>query len=298
MQHELYKFLAVVESGNFTKAADELHISQPALSMAIGNLEKDMGHQLIIRGGGKVTLTEAGKTVYDSSRRLRLELDNLNQRLRDDTDGIQQNLRLGMIDSIGELLFSKSPNISAQQLSISVEDSKRLINSVRLDRLDMAFITRQLEQISDELTIRSVGREPFVLVAKPSLVNEVRDQISKNHIENMLSYNEQSNTYGLIVSTLRGRGIKLRTSVFSSDPHLLKSLALAGRGPTLLPFRMVSAELKSKQFEVIPLIFDREIHVVYRTGKYINSSMQDVIKLIRAQLQSETEQCEAFTSRP
>jgi DNA-binding transcriptional LysR family regulator len=296
MQHEFLKFLAVVESGNFTKAAEDLHISQPALSMAISQLEKDFGHQLIIRGGSKVKLTEAGKTVYDSSRRLRLELDNLSQRLLDDEGENPQSLRLGMIDSIGDLLFSSAPEIDVKQLNLTVDDSQQLIGEVRLDRLDMAFITRQLKQTSEEMAVRSVGREPFVLVAVPKLVDGVKEQIGKNRLTDMLSYTEQSNTYGLIVSTLRGHGIKMSPSVFSTDPHLLKSLALSGRGPTLLPFRMVASELKTGVLQVIPLIFDREIKVVHRKGKYVNSAMRDVIKLVRARLQTETDECEAFTS--
>src|SRR5580658_6116286 len=69
-QHSLKKFLAVVEELNFNRAAQRLHVSQPALSQAIRRLEVDLGKSLFERDSHGVVLTEFGKTFYVIARTL------------------------------------------------------------------------------------------------------------------------------------------------------------------------------------------------------------------------------------
>ena len=81
MHHELEKFLSVVEYGSFTAAAEHTHVSQPALTAAVQSLENRYDTQLILRGTRPLKLTEAGRTVYETASRIRLELNTLNTRL-------------------------------------------------------------------------------------------------------------------------------------------------------------------------------------------------------------------------
>lgn len=288
MDHELQKFLAIVEAGSFTGAAETLHVSQPALTLAMKNLERRIGHQLLIRGG-KITLTEAGKAVYDSARYMRLELDNLNHRLSDKEGGIQERLRLGMIDSIGDLLLSQHPDIHAQQLDITVDDSQSLVNAVLLDRIDVGFVSRQLRIGSDELKFIRIGKEPFILVVQPALVEETKKDIRKKLLKNMLAYNEKSNTFGLMSRSLRGHGVRMQPSTFSTDPSLLKTLALGGRGPAMLPLRMVNFEIENGELAALPFEFEREIQMVYRTGRYLSKELLNIKEAIQSHLNEEIE---------
>jgi len=287
MNHELQKFLAIVEAGSFTRAAEQLRISQPALTSAMKNLERQIGRQLIIRGGNRLTMTEAGKAVYDTARYIRLELDNLNQRLTDKEGGMHQRLRIGMIDSIGDLVLSQSPIVNAKQLDITIDSSQQLIDDVLLDRIDIAFVTRQLKIVSDELKFLRVGQEPFLMVAHPDIADKVRSDIRKKVLTNILSYNEQSNTFGLMSRTLRGHGIRMQPSTFSTDPRLLHALALAGRGPAILPMRMVRDDSDVKRLINLPIGFEREIFSVYRAGKYLSRELENIRETVQQHLREE-----------
>jgi len=94
--YQLRYFLAVAETGNFTKAAAHSFISQPSLSQQILNLEEEFGQKLFHRMGRKAVLTEAGKTLVEGARQILTDVD---QTLQD----MKENNRLGPKVSVGAL---------------------------------------------------------------------------------------------------------------------------------------------------------------------------------------------------
>src|SRR3954462_8154060 len=84
--YQLRYFLAVAETGNFTKAAQRAFISQPSLSQQILNLEEEFGQQLFHRLGRKAVLTDAGKTLLEGARRILGDVDQPLQDLKENTE--------------------------------------------------------------------------------------------------------------------------------------------------------------------------------------------------------------------
>ena len=82
---QLNQFLAVVEHGSFHKAADVLHITQPALSISVKKLETELNCVLLDRGSGKVVPTAFGRSLYDSAQKIRREV----KRARDEINFIK-----------------------------------------------------------------------------------------------------------------------------------------------------------------------------------------------------------------
>lgn len=82
--YQLRYFVAVAESGNFTKAAARSFISQPSLSQQIINLEEELGQKLFHRLGRKVTLTDAGQTLLEHAHRIIAEADTAVRELKED----------------------------------------------------------------------------------------------------------------------------------------------------------------------------------------------------------------------
>ncbi|HEX9679487.1 MAG TPA: LysR family transcriptional regulator [Candidatus Saccharimonadales bacterium] len=277
MDHEFKKFLAVAEAGSFTQAAEHLRVSQPALSVAIKNLEQRLGAKLLIRDQQNFGLTQAGKIVYDSAARLRLELDAMRQILSQSSGRTAERFRIGTIDNVGQLLFKSGVDDTAEKLEVAVSDSRRLLEDLLLDRLDMAFITSPRPRPSSRLVLDEVGVEPMVLVASLSLKTNLNRQLALGRLGQFLSYNEESNTHHLIDRQLRRLGLEYAPQVSSSDPYLLKSLALAGRGASVLPFQLVAAELKRGQLVLAKTIIGRPVYSAYQSGKYLPPS---VVKLI------------------
>src|SRR5258707_11127660 len=81
--HQFRYVLAVAETGNFTRAAERCHITQPSLSQQILNLEKEVGHKLFHRLGRKAVLTEAGTVFLERAKRILFEVENASKELSD-----------------------------------------------------------------------------------------------------------------------------------------------------------------------------------------------------------------------
>src|SRR5437016_12838053 len=81
--HQLRYFVAVAETGNFTRAAERSHVSQPSLSQQILKLESEVGHKLFHRLGRKAVLTEAGAVFLERARRILFEVENASKELSD-----------------------------------------------------------------------------------------------------------------------------------------------------------------------------------------------------------------------
>src|SRR4051812_18817172 len=80
---QLRSFMAVVESGTFTRASELLHLAQPSLSRQIAALEKDLGAQLFRRDRSGSEVTEAGQTLLPLARRMLADADTVRRELRE-----------------------------------------------------------------------------------------------------------------------------------------------------------------------------------------------------------------------
>src|SRR3979490_3178245 len=102
--YQLRYFLAVAETGNFTKAAQRSFVSQPSLSQQILNLEEEFGQQLFHRLGRKAVLTEAGKTLMEGARRILGDVDQTLQELKEKT-GLGPKVTVGAIPTVAPFFF-------------------------------------------------------------------------------------------------------------------------------------------------------------------------------------------------
>src|SRR6478609_5849336 len=102
--YQLRYFLAVAETGNFTKAAARSFISQPSLSQQILNLEEELGKQLFHRLGRKAVLTESGKTLLEGARRILGDVDQTLHELKESTQ-FGPKVTVGAIPTVAPFLF-------------------------------------------------------------------------------------------------------------------------------------------------------------------------------------------------
>ena len=98
--HQLKYFIAVVETGSFSKAAKMCFVAQPSLSQQIIKLEKEIGQKLFDRLGKKVVLTEAGSTLLPSAKSIINESNEIKFRITDETLHGKGTLSVGIIPTI------------------------------------------------------------------------------------------------------------------------------------------------------------------------------------------------------
>lgn len=282
MDHRVEKFMAVVESESFTDASERLHVSQPALSVAIRKLEKELGAQLIIRGGNFFQITEEGRLVYDYGVQAKLNLSNLNAELASEVAS-QRTLRLGLIDSVAHLLFTSSSVDIAGKLEARIDNSSRLLRALKLDQLDMAIITKPLGDIDDDYRTESIGEESFSLVCAPRLATSAKKKLKDDcQVEDFLTYDQSSTTYRWIKKHFDDNGISFTPKFFSTNPELMLQMALSGKGVALLPDSIVIDSLKTKKLVRLSGVdFRRTVIAATLNGKFMSDEMLEVIETMR-----------------
>ncbi|WP_419672755.1 LysR family transcriptional regulator [Agromyces seonyuensis] len=143
---QLQAFVAVAQTGNFTRAADRLYLAQPTLSRQIGALEQDLGAPLFHRDRAGSTLTEAGASLLPLARRMLADADSVRRELAE-LAGLQRGrVRLGAtptlcISLVAEVLSAFHVKHPGVELHLSEHGSRRLLDELAAGELDLALVT-------------------------------------------------------------------------------------------------------------------------------------------------------------
>ena len=103
---QLKYFMAIAEEGQITSAAKKLNMAQPPLSQQLRHLEEELGVTLVERGTRRITLTEAGKVLYNRARQILELTDSTVKEVKDCSEGYQGTLSIGTVSSSGAALLN------------------------------------------------------------------------------------------------------------------------------------------------------------------------------------------------
>ena len=103
--HQLLYFVAVAETGGFSRAAERCHVAQPSLSQQVQKLEHELGQPLFDRLGRGVTLTEAGRALLPRARVILAEVQQIKRSLRQEIQDGYGQLAVGVIPTVAPYLL-------------------------------------------------------------------------------------------------------------------------------------------------------------------------------------------------
>ncbi|MDO5646490.1 hydrogen peroxide-inducible genes activator [Paracoccus sp. (in: a-proteobacteria)] len=173
---QLRYFLALTETGHFTRAAESAHISQPALSMQIKALEDVAGAQLVERTGAGVVLTPQGRALEHHARQVMAAMAGLERGLRQPGQG--GRLMLGMIPTVAPYLLPLVlPELRARDigrdLHLREAQTERLLDELAAGRLDAIVIATPAP---DDFAAVPLFRDAFLLAGSAARIAALRDQ--------------------------------------------------------------------------------------------------------------------------
>lgn len=167
---QLRSFVEVAEFGNFTRAAEQLHLAQPSLSRQIATLEQDLGADLFHRSRGGSTLTVAGESLLPLARRMLADAESVRRELAE-LAGLQRGrVRLGAtptlsISLVAEVLSVFHAAHPGIDLHLSEQGSRRLLDQLAGGELDLALITTSDAASADRFTVSPLLVEELVVVS-------------------------------------------------------------------------------------------------------------------------------------
>jgi DNA-binding transcriptional LysR family regulator len=253
---QLRYFEAVARLRHFTRAADELHIAQSAVSHQIRQLEHELGIELLRRTTRSVEPTEAGALVAARARSVLAETDQL-------LDAVEQlrGLVRGRV-TVGALLFGGEldiPSILAEftttfphvEVGVREGTAQRMLDMLADGSLDVAFALEVKPPVGVERLPLSNEELAAVMSPRHPLAGEGPLKVSALDGHALLAFQPGSTTRSLVDDALAAAGIEPRIAVEANDLALVRSLAARGLGVAILPRSFV--ELPGPRVSFRPL---------------------------------------------
>ncbi len=218
-------------AGTVTEAAERMHVSQPALSQALSQLERRLGVPLFERQGRRRALTPAGRRVAGFASEVLGRVAELQSRLQAERDGEAGTLAIGMIDAASLYVLPSAirrfqAEHPAVQLRLVVDSTNTLLDRLRDFDLDVAFVVGPVEDAG--LRSAVVLREPLYVYAPPD-AGGAPEQAA------WALYPTGRRTRALIDAGFAARGLTPSVVLESDSPDVLRQMVALGLGWSVLP---------------------------------------------------------------
>lgn len=275
-------FISVARNLNFRRAAEELRITQPALSAQIKSLEKTLGVMLLARTTRTVRLTTDGERFLPRARRL---LDAVQTTFADMASGSQLER--------GTVTFSCIPTIAAHAFPRMIREFKRHHPGVRVEMIDDETVNMErriqngevdfgiggMPRVMDQLDFAPVLEDPFVVMCRK---DHPIGKLSKVSIDRILKFpivslGKGSNVRNALIGHFGRLGHAFTPEYEVIHHYSLGAMVDAGLGITLLPSMACDMIRGWPSLRVVPIDdrkFTRPVGVIKRRGEALSSTAE------------------------
>ena len=279
----LQAFISVSETGSFSKAAEKLFLTQPAVSKRISSLEQTLNVRLFDRIGKTVQLTEAGAALLPGSRRILAELEESRRIIGNLSGHVSGSLKLGTSHHIG---LHRLPNVLRSfiqqypqvDLDIHFMDSEEALDAVLKGELELAIATLP-EKAPENLTTNIIWHDPLTIaVAHDHPLAKSGSITLKQLIQHAAILPSQSTyTRALLEKKLRIDSSKLKIAMETNYLETIKMMVSIGLGWSVLPLSMCDEYLIG--LDVNSMHMERQLGVAYHRERTLSNA---AIKMLEA----------------
>jgi DNA-binding transcriptional LysR family regulator len=278
---QLVIFQAVADNLSFTRAAEALHLSQPAVSMQIRQLESHVELPLFEQLGRKVFLTEAGRELYGYSRRITDQLRELEEVLNALKGVTAGSLRVSVATTANEFSARMLAGFGQQNpgsaISLDVTNRATLIHQLNANECDLVIMGRPPDGL--DVIAQPFLENPLVVVASPThpLAGSTKIPLTQLASESFVLREPGSGTRGAMERVFEAHGITLNRRMELGNNEAVKQVVSAGLGLAVVSAHTVVQELETGRLvilkvEAFPIL--REWYLVHRRGKRLSPVAQ------------------------
>ncbi|KGG22803.1 RuBisCO operon transcriptional regulator [Prochlorococcus marinus str. SS35] len=285
---------AIVHEGSFKKAAESLYVTQPAVSLQIQNLEKQLEIAIFDRGGRKAQLTEAGKLLLKYCERILTQCDEACGAIEDLHNLKGGSLIIGASQTTGTYLMprmiglfrQKFPEVSVQ---LQVHSTRRNGWSVANGQIDLAIIGGQLpNELNELLHIIPYATDQLALILSQKHPLARMKELTKEDLYRLgfVTLDSQSTTRKVVDQLLKDSGLdvqRLRIEMELNSLEAIKNAVQSGLGAAFLPVVSIERELLAGTVHK-PLVADlevkRELKLISNPNRYTSRAAEAFTKEI------------------
>jgi len=256
--NSLIVFNEVAKHQSFTKAAERLFISQPAVTRHIRNLESKVGMGLILRGKGGFTLTEAGKVLFKYTQKISsylMEIEDILGKLQKDQRGL---LKIGTSESYSKCLMPRllsgfQTAFPSIKIALDVGNSEEIEKSLSTYRNDLGVIG--VTKVPSRFESIPFLKEELVLIVSPDHLLSERKSVSLKELEAypLIIRAKGSTTRKILLQAFKALDIHPSLLIEAGSSEFIKQWVSEGKGVSVIVRRIVEEEEKRGILKTVAL---------------------------------------------
>ncbi len=287
---QLQLFEAVARNNSFTRAAEELYLTQPAVSTQIKQLEEAVDTPLFEHMGRKIFLTEAGREMHEFSREIAQKFTDIGMVL-DEMKGVRRGMLNISVTSTGKYLAPYLLAAFCRQhegitVNLDVTNRETLLRQLADNVPDMAIMGMPPHDM--DLVADSFISNPLVIIAPPDHPLAKGSRISLERVlqESFIMREQGSGTRNAVERFLLQRELSITTTMEMSRNEAIKHSVMAGLGLGIVSIHTLELELALGRLVVLnvegfPIL--KDWYVVHRAGKRFSAAAQAFLEFVLAE---------------
>ncbi len=275
----LKTFLTVTEEGSFSRAAERLFITQPAVSKRITSLESELNAQLFDREGRRIRLTEAGQLLLPNAQEIVNHADRTRELLTSLSGAVTGSLRMASSHHIGlhrlpEILKHFSRHHPKVELDLRFLDSETACRRVESGELEFALITLP-RRLPDMLEKDVIWQDPLTVVtAHDTKCDDTTLLESRAILPPRTTWTRQ-----IIDHYFDNAGIEISTLIETNNLETIRRMVEIGLGWSVLPATMLSPSLRAVRIQGLTL--QRQLGLVRHRRRSNSNAATAMIALLK-----------------
>src|SRR6202165_5019729 len=286
--YPLKVFLTVAGEKSFSRAAEKLLRTQPAVSLAIQKLESDLQEKLIDRSGKELLLTDAGRIVYDYARRfenLEADLQNPLAELRDNSAG---RLSVGANESTSLYLLGHIERYRRMYPKVKVQVRRSLSSKIPSQLIDgdLELGLASFDPEDDRLISIVIYTDhlSFVVSPKHRLASRKDVAITELGMETFIAHNVLSPYRAVVLREFQRHKVPLNMDVEMPTVETIRKMVQRNEGVAFLPHMCVEQDVEQdvlREIRVKELSVDRKIRLVCPAKRSLSHAAKAFLELVR-----------------
>ncbi len=286
--HSLKTFLAVANEKSFSRAAEKLLRTQPAISLAVQRLEAELNEKLIDRSAKELLLTDAGRIVVEYARRfanLESDLHNALAELRDNSTG---RLSIGANESTSLYLLQHISRYRRTFPKVKVQVRRTLSSRIPAQLLDgdleLGVISYDPEDERLETHVIYTDSLAFVVSPNHRFASRGEVSISELEMETFIAHNVMSPYRETVLREFQRARVALNMDVEMPTVETIRKMVQRNEGVAFLPKMCVEAELEQgllRAVAVKELNVERKIRLAYPARRALSHAARAFLELVQ-----------------
>ncbi len=252
----LKTFVRIVDAGSLTKAAEQLSLTQPAVTKQLAALEEEFHTQLLIRQGRRMRLTATGEVLYHYAKRIQALSAQAFEAIAEVERPGQGEINVGAVSTVAvfslpSVLTIFIQNFPKLQLRVHIGEIQDALDGVIRQNLAVGLVTIPI--IHPQIDSVPLFQDPVRLVASPEKARNLPGRLSLSELSHMdfISYQTPSRFRSFMDGMLEQRGIIPHVLMEFNSHDLVKSMVKVGLGVAFMPNSVAAEDLANNTLAVI-----------------------------------------------